>query len=94
MQPLWLATRLWHSTTAASFPVMACRASLKATNLEALGAPAWRNCCCRTPRAAVARWALRLALAEQRGPLDLAQEVRKLMAAVEESSGTAPLCAV
>ncbi|MEY4806357.1 MAG: hypothetical protein RLZZ206_746 [Cyanobacteriota bacterium] len=66
---------------------MAGRASLNAKNLEALGtARLAALLLLHTEGNAAARRALRLALAEQRGPLEMAQEVRKRLAAVERSS--------
>jgi hypothetical protein len=66
---------------------MAGRASLNAKNLEALGTARLAALLLQhTEGNAAARRALRLALAEQRGPLELAQEVRKRLAAVERSS--------
>jgi hypothetical protein len=66
---------------------MAGRASLNAKNLEALGTARLAALLLQhTEGNAAARRALRLALAEQRGPLDMAQEVRKRLAAVERSS--------
>jgi hypothetical protein len=66
---------------------MAGRASLNAKNLEALGPARLAELLLQhTEGNAAARRALRLALAEQRGPLELAQEVRKRLAAVERSS--------
>jgi hypothetical protein len=66
---------------------MAGRASLNAKNLEALGtARLAALLLLHTEGNAVARRALRLALAEQQGPLEMAQEVRKRLAAVERSS--------
>jgi hypothetical protein len=66
---------------------MAGRASLNAKNLEALGTARLAALLLQhTQGNAAARRALRLALAEQRGPLEMAQEVRKRLAAVERSS--------
>jgi hypothetical protein len=66
---------------------MAGRASLNAKNLEALGSARLAELLLQhTEGNAAARRALRLALAEQRGPLEMAQEVRKRLAAVERSS--------
>jgi hypothetical protein len=66
---------------------MAGRASLNAKNLEALGTARLAELLLQhTEGNAAARRALRLALAEQRGPLEMAQEVRKRLAAVERSS--------
>ncbi len=66
---------------------MAGRASLNAKNLEALGPVRLAALLLQhTEGNAAARRALRLALAEQRGPLEMAQEVRKRLAAVERSS--------
>ena len=66
---------------------MAGRASLNAKNLEALGTARLAALLLQhTEGNAAARRALRLALAEQQGPLELAQEVRKRLAAVERSS--------
>lgn len=66
---------------------MAGRASLNAKNLEALGPARLAELLLRhTEGNAAARRALRLALAEQQGPLELAQEVGKRLAAVERSS--------
>ena len=66
---------------------MAGRASLNAKNLEALGTARLAALLLQhTEGNAAARRALRLALAEQRGPLEMAQEVRKRLAAVERSS--------
>jgi hypothetical protein len=66
---------------------MAGRASLNAKNLEALGSARLAALLLQhTEGNAAARRALRLALAEQRGPLEMAQEVRKRLAAVERSS--------
>jgi hypothetical protein len=66
---------------------MAGRASLNAKNLEALGLARLAELLLQhTEGNAAARRALRLALAEQRGPLEMAQEVRKRLAAVERSS--------
>ncbi len=66
---------------------MAGRVSLNAKNLEALGPARLAELLLQhTEGNAAARRALRLALAEQRGPLEMAQEVRKRLAAVERSS--------
>jgi hypothetical protein len=66
---------------------MAGRASLNAKNLEALGPARLAALLLQhTEGNAAARLALRLALAEQQGPLEMAQEVRKRLAAVERSS--------
>ena len=66
---------------------MAGRASLNAKNLEALGTARLAQLLLQhTEGNAAARRDLRLALAEQRGPLEMAQEVRKRLAAVERSS--------
>lgn len=66
---------------------MTGRASLNAKNLEALGTARLAALLLQhTEGNATARRALRLALAEQRGPLEMAQEVRKRLAAVERSS--------
>lgn len=66
---------------------MAGRASLNAKNLEALGSARLAELLLlHTEGNAAARRALRLALAEQRGPLEIAQEVRKRLAAVERST--------
>ena len=66
---------------------MAGRASLNAKNLEALGPARLAALLLQhTEGNAAARRALRLALAEQQGPLEMAQEVRKRLAAVERSS--------
>jgi hypothetical protein len=66
---------------------MAGRASLNAKNLEALGSARLAALLLQhTEGNAAARRALRLALAEQRGPLEMAQELRKRLAAVERSS--------
>jgi multidrug efflux pump subunit AcrA (membrane-fusion protein) len=66
---------------------MAGRASLNAKNLEALGTAQLAALLLQhTEGNAAARRALRLALAEQQGPLEMAQEVRKRLAAVERSS--------
>jgi len=66
---------------------MAGRASLNAKNLEALGPARLAELLLQhTEGNAAARRALRLALAEQRGPLEMAQEVRKRLAVVERSS--------
>ena len=66
---------------------MAGRASLNAKNLEALGPARLAELLLQhTEGNAAARRALRLALAEQQGPLEMAQEVRKRLAAVERSS--------
>lgn len=66
---------------------MAGRASLNAKNLEALGSARLAELLLQhTEGNAAARRALRLALAEQRGPLEMAQEVRKRLSAVERSS--------
>jgi hypothetical protein len=66
---------------------MAGRASLNAKNLEALGpARLAALLLLHTEGNIAARRALRLALAEQQGPLEMAQEVRKRLAAVERSS--------
>jgi hypothetical protein len=66
---------------------MAGRASLNAKNLEALGTARLAALLLQhTEGNAAARRALRLALAEQRGPLEMAQEVRKRLAAVERSN--------
>jgi hypothetical protein len=66
---------------------MAGRASLNAKNLEALGTARLAALLLQhTEGNAAARRALRLALAEQQGPLEMAQEVRKRLAAVERSS--------
>jgi hypothetical protein len=65
---------------------MAGRASLNAKNLEALGSARLAELLLQhTEGNAAARRALRLVLAEQQGPLELAQEVRKRLAAVERS---------
>jgi hypothetical protein len=69
------------------FIAMAGRASLNAKNLEALGTARLAALLLQhTEGNAAARRALRLALAEQRGPLEMAQEVRKRLAAVERSN--------
>jgi hypothetical protein len=61
---------------------MAGRASLNAKNLEALGSARLAALLLQhTEGNAAARRALRLALAEQRGPLEMTQEVRKRLAA-------------
>jgi len=66
---------------------MAGRTSLNAKNLEALGTARLAALLLQhTEGNTAARRALRLALAEQRGPLEMAQEVRKRLAAVERSS--------
>jgi hypothetical protein len=66
---------------------MAGRASLNAKNLEALGPARLAQLLLQhTEGNTAARRALRLALAEQQGPLEMAQEVRKRLAAVERSS--------
>ena len=66
---------------------MAGRASLNAKNLEALGTARLAALLLQhTEGNAAARRVLRLALAEQRGPLEMAQEVRRRLAAVERSS--------
>jgi len=66
---------------------MAGRASLNAKNLEALGTARLAQLLLQhTEGNTAARRALRLALAEQQGPLEMAQEVRKRLAAVERSS--------
>ena len=66
---------------------MAGRASLNAKNLEALGTARLAQLLLQhTEGNAAARRDLRLALAEQRGPLEMAQEVHKRLAAVERSS--------
>jgi len=66
---------------------MAGRASLNAKNLEALGPARLAALLLQhTEGNTAARRALRLALAEQQGPLEMAQEVRKRLAAVERSS--------
>ena len=66
---------------------MAGRASLNSKNLETLGPARLAELLLQhTEGNAAARRALRLALAEQRGPLEMAQEVRKRLAAVERSS--------
>jgi hypothetical protein len=65
---------------------MAGRASLNAKNLEALGPARLAALLLQhTEGNAAARRALRLALAEQQGPLEMAQEVCKRLAAVERS---------
>ncbi|MEI6112442.1 MAG: DUF6880 family protein [Cyanobium sp. ELA712] len=66
---------------------MAGRVNLNAKNLAALGAARLAELLLQhTEGNAAARRALRLVLAEQRGPLEMAQEVRKRLAAVERSS--------
>ena len=66
---------------------MAGRASLNPKNLEALGPARLAALLLQhTEGNAAARRALQLALAEQQGPLEMAQEVRKRLAAVERSS--------
>ncbi len=66
---------------------MAGRASLNAKNLEALGPARLAALLLQhTEGNAASRRALRMALAEQQGPLEMAQEVRKRLAAVERSS--------
>jgi hypothetical protein len=66
---------------------MAGRASLNAKNLEALGPARLAALLLQhTEGNTAARRALRLALAEQQGPLEMAQEVRKRLASVERSS--------
>jgi hypothetical protein len=78
-----------HSKTfpASPFVAMAGRASLNAKNLEALGTARLAALLLQhTEGNAAARRVLRLALAEQRGPLEMAQEVRRRLAAVERSS--------
>ncbi len=65
---------------------MAGRPSLNARSLEALGAARLAELLLRhTEGNAAARRALRLALAEARGPLEMAQEVRKRLASLERS---------
>jgi hypothetical protein len=65
---------------------MAGRPSLNARSLEALGAARLAELLLQhTEGNAAARRALRLALAEARGPLEMAQEVRKRLASVERS---------
>jgi hypothetical protein len=66
---------------------MAGRSSLNAKNLEGLGAVRLAALLMQlTEGNAAARRTLRLALAEQRGPEEMAQEVRKRLAAVERSN--------
>jgi hypothetical protein len=65
---------------------MAGRASLNAKNLAALGTARLAALLLQhTEGNTAARRALRLALAEQQGPLEMAQEVRKRLAVVERS---------
>jgi hypothetical protein len=65
---------------------MAGRPSLNARSLEALGAARLAELLLQhTDGNAAARRALRLALAEARGPLEMAQEVRKRLASLERS---------
>ncbi|MEB3266057.1 MAG: hypothetical protein VKN13_05515, partial [Cyanobacteriota bacterium] len=65
---------------------MAGRPSLNARSLEALGAARLAELLLlHTEGNAVARRALRLALAEARGPQEMAQEVRKRLASLERS---------
>ncbi len=65
---------------------MAGRPSLNARSLEALGAARLAELLLlHTEGNAAARRALRLALAEARGPLEMAQEVRKRLASLERS---------
>jgi hypothetical protein len=65
---------------------MAGRPSLNARSLEALGAARLAELLLQhTEGDAAARRALRLALAEARGPLEMAQEVRKRLASLERS---------
>jgi len=65
---------------------MAGRPSLNAHSLEALGAARLAELLLEhTEGNAAARRALRLALAEARGPLEMAQEVRKRLASLERS---------
>jgi len=65
---------------------MAGRPSLNARSLEALGAARLAELLLQhTEGNAAARRALRLALAEARGPLEMAQEVRKRLASLERS---------
>ena len=66
---------------------MAGRSSLNAKNLEGLGAARLAALLMQlTEGNAAARRTLRLALAESRGPEEMAQEVRKRLAAVERSN--------
>lgn len=66
---------------------MAARSSLNAKNLEGLGASRLAALLMElTQGNAAARRTLRLALAESEGPVELAQEVRKRLVAVERSS--------
>ena len=66
---------------------MAGRSSLNAKNLEGLGAVRLAALLLQlTEGNAAARRTLRLALAESRGPEEMAQEVRKRLAAVERSN--------
>lgn len=65
---------------------MAGRPSLNARSLEALGAARLAELLLlHTEGNAAARRALRLALAEARGPMEMAQEVRKRLASLERS---------
>ena len=69
-----------------ALPAMAGRPSLNARSLEALGAARLAELLLlHTEGNAAARRALRLALAEARGPLEMAQEVRKRLASLERS---------
>ncbi|MEB3242202.1 MAG: hypothetical protein VKO44_01055 [Cyanobacteriota bacterium] len=66
---------------------MAARNSLNAKNLEGLGAARLAALLMEISEGnAAARRTLRLALAESQGPVELAQEVRKRLAAVDRSS--------
>jgi len=81
----------WHQQEslgcpASTQPAMAGRPSLNARSLEALGAARLAELLLEhTQGNAAARRALRLVLAEARGPQELAQEVRKRLASIDRS---------
>jgi len=80
------AARLHCASYVYAQPAMAGRPSLNARSLEALGAARLAELLLQhTEGNAAARRALRLALAETRGPQEMAQEVRKRLATLDRS---------
>ncbi len=80
------AARLHWAPPVSAQPAMAGRPSLNARSLEALGAARLAELLLQhTEGNAAARRALRLALAETRGPQEMAQEVRKRLATLDRS---------
>jgi hypothetical protein len=80
------AARLHWAPSVYAQPAMVGRPSLNARSLEALGAARLAELLLlHTEGNAAARRALRLALAETRGPQEMAQEVRKRLATLDRS---------